>query len=67
MGAQTQGNAVQQVEHVQLHVVSDIDYWCAKFACSEEDLRSAVRQVGTSSSDVARYLTIDEAGATMNR
>ena len=47
---------------VRPHIAQEVDYWCAKFACSEEDLRQAVSEVGTRAEDVRQYLTGSGSG-----
>ena len=34
----------------------EVQYWCKKLGCNEQELRSAVDQVGVMADDVERYL-----------
>ncbi len=34
----------------------EVRYWCSKFHCSEDELRDAVKHVGSSSRQVEHYL-----------
>lgn len=44
-------------QQIQLAQGYDVRYWCQAFRCSEAQLRSAVRQVGSVVGDVRRYLS----------
>ena len=47
----------ETTRHVRVHIDQEVDYWCAKFACSEADLRRAVGHVGTLAVEVKDYLS----------
>lgn len=34
----------------------EVRYWCSKFSCSEDELKDAVKSVGSSASNVESYL-----------
>jgi hypothetical protein len=48
---------VQDRSKVNVGVASEVTYWCAKFGCSETQLRYAVKTVGTTVSKVRAHLT----------
>lgn len=41
---------------VNIHDVSAVGFWCGKWGCSETELKTAVRTVGTFSKDVETFL-----------
>ena len=45
----------QDASKINLGQSYEINYWCGKFGCSEEELKKAVRTVGTSKEDVEGY------------
>ena len=43
-------------ERISLTEPWEVRYWCGKFACTEQDLRAAVEEVGHMAADVEAYL-----------
>lgn len=45
-------------DRIRVNVNEDheVRYWCDKFACTEQDLRAAVEEVGVMATDVQRHL-----------
>ncbi|HYC66036.1 MAG TPA: DUF3606 domain-containing protein [Reyranellaceae bacterium] len=45
-------------DRIRINVNEDHErrYWCSKFACTEEDLRAAVAEVGVKAADVERLV-----------
>lgn len=41
---------------VNIHEPYEVNYWCKKWGCSEQQLRNVVTAVGTSAAAVAKYL-----------
>jgi len=41
---------------VNIHEPWEVRWWCHEFACSEQQLRDAVREVGVMAADVRRKL-----------
>lgn len=46
----------EDAARVNVNQDHELRYWCEKFACTEEDLRAAVDEVGPMAEDVAAYL-----------
>lgn len=46
----------QDASKINLNQRYEIDYWCNRFGCSEDELRNAVDIVGTSKEDVEDFL-----------
>ena len=46
----------QDASRINLNQPYEVDYWCNHFGCSEDRLRKAVGEVGTSKDAVAKYL-----------
>lgn len=42
--------------HINLDELSEILFWSRRLGCSEQQLRDAVRLVGSNAADVRRYL-----------
>lgn len=43
-------------QRIDIDKPEDVRFWTAELGCSEDDLRSAISQVGCLSDHVARYL-----------
>jgi len=46
----------QDGSRVNVNEPWEVRYWCREFACTEDQLRAAVRAVGVMVSDVRRHL-----------
>jgi hypothetical protein len=46
----------QDASRVNIHEPWEVRWWCSEFGCTEQQLRNAVAQVGTSADAVRRYL-----------
>ena len=44
------------VEGIDLEDAASVQAWCETFACTEEQLRAAVKSIGSTPSDVRRHL-----------
>lgn len=45
-------------QRINLDQEHEVQYWCDKFDCTEEELREAVSLIGDSSAVVQRYLSL---------
>jgi len=43
-------------KRVNIQEQYEVNYWCAKWGCTEQQLRAAVGAVGTSAEAVAKHL-----------
>lgn len=43
-------------QRINLNQPYEVQYWCDKFDCTEDDLQDAVDAVGNSAADVQTYL-----------
>ena len=41
---------------VNVHEPYEVNYWCKKWGCTEQQLKNAVNAVGTSAAAVGKYL-----------
>lgn len=46
----------QDASRINLSQSYEVEYWCNHFGCSEDELRKAVDEVGTSKEAVTDYL-----------
>ena len=46
-------------KNINVDKPSDVDWWCQKLRCTEEELRNAIQTAGTSSTTVNEYLKVN--------
>jgi hypothetical protein len=53
--------ASSRERHIDLRDDAEIEFWCQKLQCSEEELRRAIADVGQAPLTVAEHLGLTEA------
>lgn len=46
----------QDASRVNIHEPYEVEYWCSKFGCTEQELVDAVQKVGVMADDVEKEL-----------
>ena len=46
----------EDAQRVNIHEAYEVEYWCRKFGCTAEQLKTAVKNVGVMAADVEAEL-----------